>query len=109
CVALADAIALEVLICLGDAMLDVTSSHPGGLAQFLAGRPTRLSNLVRDPAVLPSARKAIRSVRSHAETLTQRTGMSAAFLAIATASWVVDEKQDLMPVLLRLVTIELIA
>lgn len=106
---LGGASALEDLNVLGDAMLDVTSSHPGGLAQFLAGRPTRLSNLVRDPAVLPSARKATRSVRSHAETLTQRTGMSAAFLAIATASWVVDDQQYLMPVLLRPVTIEQLA
>jgi len=29
--------------------LDLTTAHPGGMAMLLAGRPTKLSDLVREP------------------------------------------------------------
>src|SRR5665647_3405816 len=37
--------------------LDLTTSHPSGLASLLAGRPTKLSDLVREPAALEEARR----------------------------------------------------
>jgi len=30
--------------------LDLTTAHPGGVASMMAGRPTKLSDLVREPA-----------------------------------------------------------
>ena len=33
--------------------LELSAAHPGGLAQLYGGRPTRLSNLVREPRALP--------------------------------------------------------
>lgn len=101
--------ALEDLNVLKDNVLDLTGAHPGGLAQFLAGRPTRLSNLIRDPASLPSARRSARTVRSSAHALAQRSGLSAAYLAIATATWVSDDETRTVPVLLRPVAIEPLA
>ncbi|HLS03130.1 MAG TPA: DUF4011 domain-containing protein, partial [Actinomycetales bacterium] len=101
--------ALEDLEVLGDAVLNLTGAHPGGLAQFLAGRPTRLSNLIRDPSSLPAARRSARTVRSSANALAQRSGLSAAYLAIATASWREDDETRRVPVLLRPVAIEQLA
>jgi hypothetical protein len=42
---------------LADAALDLTSAHPSGMAQLFAGRPTRLSNLIRDGVTLATARR----------------------------------------------------
>ena len=36
--------------------IELGTSHPGGLARFIAGSPTLLSNLVRDDVALRSAR-----------------------------------------------------
>ena len=33
-----------------DGYLDLTTAHPGGVSMLLAGRPTRLSDLVREAA-----------------------------------------------------------
>ena len=44
--------------------LDLTTAHPGGLAMLLAGRPTRLSDLVREPAALDEARRRARTIRA---------------------------------------------
>ncbi len=101
--------ALKDLSVSRNALLDLTGAHPGGLAQFLAGRPTRLSNLIRDPANLPAARRLARTVRSSAHALAQRSGVSAAYLAIATATWTEDDQDRTVPVLLRPVAIEQLA
>ena len=47
---------------LGDAALDLSSAHPSGMAQLFAGRPPRLSNLVREGAALSNARRRARAV-----------------------------------------------
>ena len=36
--------------------IELGTSHPGGLARFIAGSPTLLSNLVRDDVALKQAR-----------------------------------------------------
>ncbi|RAE31079.1 hypothetical protein DN540_41115, partial [Burkholderia multivorans] len=35
-----------------DGSIDLSGAHPSGLAQLLAGRPTRLSSLIRDHEIL---------------------------------------------------------
>ncbi|WP_232014258.1 hypothetical protein [Cellulomonas fimi] len=72
---------------LGDAALDLSSAHPSGMAQLFAGRPTRLSNLVREGAALSNARRRARAVASRATVYEQRYGIAPTALAIGVATW----------------------
>lgn len=73
---------------LGDAVLDLSAAHPSGLAQLFAGRPTRLSSLVREVAALASARRRARQVAARATVYTQQYGIAPTSLAIGVATWV---------------------
>ncbi len=83
--------------------LDLTSAHPGGLAMLLAGRPTRLSDLVREPAALDEARRRARTIRAKTLELSEERGIAAGFIAIGMASWAVRgaSRAPAAPVLLR--------
>jgi DNA polymerase III delta prime subunit len=83
--------------------LDLTSAHPGGLAMLLAGRPTRLSDLVREPAALDEARRRARTIRAKTLELSEERGIAAGFIAIGMASWTVRgaTRAPAAPVLLR--------
>ncbi|MCV2395774.1 hypothetical protein OEB99_15770 [Actinotalea sp. M2MS4P-6] len=72
---------------LGDAQLDLSAAHPSGIAQLFAGRPTRLSNLVREGAALAQAKRRARAVGAAAEEHALRSGLATAFLAIGVATW----------------------
>ncbi|QFU99357.1 hypothetical protein KDY119_02886 [Luteimicrobium xylanilyticum] len=78
---------LEDITVLGDAVLDLSAAHPSGLAQLLAGRPTRLSNLFREPDALPTARRHARAVVAQTQDYAQRYGTAPTYLAIGVASW----------------------
>ena len=73
---------------LGDAVLDLSAAHPSGLAQLFAGRPTRLSSLVREAAALATARRRARQVAARATVYTQQYGIAPTSLAIGIATWV---------------------
>ncbi|OJV81522.1 MAG: hypothetical protein BGO37_06170 [Cellulomonas sp. 73-92] len=73
---------------LGDAVLDLSAAHPSGLAQLFAGRPTRLSSLVREVAALGTARRRARQVAARATVYTQQYGIAPTSLAIGVATWV---------------------
>ncbi|MEO5981027.1 MAG: AAA domain-containing protein [Pedococcus sp.] len=83
--------------------LDLTTTHPGGLAMLLAGRPTRLSDLVREPAALDEARRRARTIRSKTVELSEERGIAAGFIAIGMATWSVRgaARPPAAPVLLR--------
>ncbi len=83
--------------------LDLTTAHPGGLAMLLAGRPTRLSDLVREPAALAEARRRARTIRSKTVELSEERGIAAGFIAIGMATWTVRgaNRPPAAPVLLR--------
>src|SRR5690349_15052735 len=83
--------------------LDLTTAHPGGLAMLLAGRPTRLSDLVREPAALDEARRRARTIRAKTLELSEERGIAAGFIAIGMASWTVKgaSRAPAAPVLLR--------
>ncbi|WP_270889282.1 AAA domain-containing protein [Pedococcus sp. 5OH_020] len=83
--------------------LDLTTAHPGGLAMLLAGRPTRLSDLVREPAALDEARRRARTIRSKTLELSEERGIAAGFIAIGMATWTVRgaSRSPAAPVLLR--------
>lgn len=91
---------------LPDAALDLASAHPSGLAGFLAGRPTRLSSLFREPAALSEARRRVRAVRLAATALRDQHGVRAAHLAVGTVRWrLPGERPVCGPVLLRPITV----
>ena len=49
--------------------LDLTTAHPGGVAMLLAGKPTKLSDLVREPAALDEARRRARAIAAKTREL----------------------------------------
>lgn len=69
------------------AYLELSAAHPGGLAQLYGGRPTRLSNLVREPRALSHCRIRAREVLSASRDREARYGSGPVYLAIGTASW----------------------
>ncbi|HEX7462617.1 MAG TPA: DUF4011 domain-containing protein, partial [Dermatophilaceae bacterium] len=83
--------------------LDLTSAHPGGVAMLLAGRPTKLSDLVREPTALEEARRRVRTIRAKTLELHEERGITAGFLAVGMATWRVPgaPRPPWAPVLLR--------
>ena len=55
--------------------IDLAQSHPGGFSQFVAGRATTLSSLVRDPQSFSSALGAARRIKNQAEKISQQFGI----------------------------------
>jgi hypothetical protein len=83
--------------------LDLTTAHPGGVAMLMAGRPTKLSDLVREPAALQEARRRARTIRAKAIELQEERGITAGFIAVGMATWRVAgaSRAPAAPVLLR--------
>jgi len=83
--------------------LDLTIAHPGGVAMLLAGRPTKLSDLVREPTALEEARRRVRTIRAKTVELHEERGITAGFLAVGMATWQVPgaPRPPCAPVLLR--------
>lgn len=72
---------------LSGALLDLSRAHPSGIAQFYAGRSTRLSSLVREEVALAEAREGARSMLQHADELAQRYSSAPIYLVIGLARW----------------------
>lgn len=72
---------------LSGALIDLTQAHPSGIAQLYAGRPTRLSNLVRESAGLVTARGSARAVLSRADEFMQRFALAPIYLVIGIGHW----------------------
>ena len=83
--------------------LDLTTAHPGGVAMLLAGRPTKLSDLAREPTALEEARRRVRTIRAKTLELHEERGITAGFLAVGMAAWEVQgaPRPPCAPVLLR--------
>ena len=83
--------------------LDLTTAHPGGMAMLLAGRPTRLSDLVREPRALEEARRRVRTIRAKTLELHEERGIAAGYIAVGMATWQVPgaSRSPCAPVLLR--------
>jgi hypothetical protein len=67
--------------------LDLTHAHPSGLATLMAGRPARLSSLVREPEALAAAQQRVHAIRSTAGILALDRGIHAGYLAAGLARW----------------------
>ena len=83
--------------------LDLTTAHPGGMAMLLAGRPTRLSDLVREPTALEEARRRVRTIRAKTVELHEERGITTGYIAVGMATWRVSgaRRPPQAPVLLR--------
>ncbi len=81
--------------------IELSTTHPGGLAQFITGRPTLLSNLIRDDVALRSARIAAAAVAQKGLELTTARGIDAVHLGIGIAQWRNGVAEYRAPVLLR--------
>ncbi|MFC7375947.1 hypothetical protein ACFQRD_11790 [Brachybacterium sp. GCM10030268] len=94
----------------GATVLDLSHSHPSGLAQLLAGRgPTRLSSLVREVGALADARAHARTIREVAERHAEEVGLTTCHLGIGEATWIPEDGSEPIhaPVLVRPITLRL--
>ena len=81
--------------------IELSTTHPGGLAQFIIGKPTLLSNLIRDDLALRAARGAASAILSKGVELAASRSIDAVHLAVGIAH-LPGQRQDVQaPVLLR--------
>ncbi len=81
--------------------IELTSTHPGGLARFIAGKRTRLSSLIREPFAWSTAAVAAEAIAAKGVELATARGIDAIRLGIVLAEWSVDGERFAAPVLLR--------
>lgn len=79
--------AMQHLDALGDAYVDLTTAHPGGIAQLFASGSTRLSALFREQARLSAARTSMRAVSESAAQVTATHAVASCSLVLGVANW----------------------
>lgn len=93
--------------------IELSTTHPGGLAQFITGNATLLSSLIRDELALRNARIAAGAITDKGVELRSVRGIDSVHLAIGLAEWRgkadgaddTTEKQYRAPVLLRPISV----
>jgi hypothetical protein len=83
------------------ARIELSSTHPGGLAQFITGKTTLLSNLIRDEVALRTARIAASAIAAKGLELSTARGIDAIQLGIGMVEWHFDDVDYRGPLLLR--------
>ncbi|TQL47130.1 hypothetical protein FB562_0177 [Homoserinimonas aerilata] len=81
--------------------IELSTTHPGGLAQFITGQKTLLSSLIRDDLALRAAKVAAGEIASKSAELATSRGIDAVHLGIGIAEWQHDDESFCAPVLLR--------
>lgn len=81
--------------------IELSTTHPGGLAQFITGKTTLLSNLIRDEIALRSAKVAAGAVAAKGLELATSRGIDSVHLGIGIAEWRFGITDFRAPVLLR--------
>jgi hypothetical protein len=81
--------------------IELSTTHPGGLAQFITGKTTLLSSLIRDDLALRAAKLAAGAIAEKGLELATARGIDAVHLGIGIAEWHHDEIDYVAPVLLR--------
>ena len=87
--------------------IELSTTHPGGLARFITGQTTLLSQLIRDDVALRAARVAADNVSAKGLELSTTRGIDAVRLGIGLASWSTGVPSDgadgefCAPILLR--------
>jgi hypothetical protein len=81
--------------------IELSATHPGGLPQFITGKTTLLSNLIRDELALRNARLAAGEITQKGIELRSMRGIESVNLAIGLAQWTNGETEFSAPILLR--------
>lgn len=81
--------------------IELSSTHPGGLPQFITGQSTLLSSLIRDELALRNARLAANAITSKGIELRSVRGIESVHLAIGLAQWRHGGDEFMAPILLR--------
>ena len=81
--------------------IELGATHPGGLAQFITGKTTLLSNLIRDDVALRSAKVAAGLIAAKGLELASTRGIDAIHLGIGIAEWSFEGEDFRAPILLR--------
>ncbi|WP_407650636.1 AAA family ATPase [Antiquaquibacter oligotrophicus] len=81
--------------------IELSATHPGGLAQFITGKTTLLSNLIRDEIALRGARQAAAAVAARSLDLATARGIDSVHLGIGIAEWTWVGRSYRAPILLR--------
>ncbi|WP_397545178.1 DUF4011 domain-containing protein, partial [Salinibacterium sp.] len=81
--------------------IELSTTHPGGLAQFITGKTTLLSNLIRDDVALRTAKLAAGVIASKGLELQSARGIDSVHLGIGIAEWRHGVTDYRAPVLLR--------
>jgi len=81
--------------------IELSSTHPGGLAQFITGKTTLLSSLIRDDLALRAAKTAANEITVKGTELATARGIDSVHLGIGLAEWQFDSENFCAPILLR--------
>ena len=81
--------------------IELSTTHPSGLAQFITGKTTLLSNLIRDDIAFRTASAAASTLTAKAVELAATRGLDGMHLAIGLAEWRFEKQDFRGPVLLR--------
>jgi hypothetical protein len=81
--------------------IELSATHPGGLAQFITGKTTLLSSLIRDDLALRSAKGAAGAIAAKGLELATARGIDSVHLGIGIAEWQHDGVDYRAPLLLR--------
>jgi hypothetical protein len=80
--------------------VNLEKAHPGGLAQFVTGRPTLLSNLIRDSLSFSRAYSAANRIKHKQDSLAEQFGIESLYLASGLLDLRSDGHELRMPILL---------
>ncbi len=83
------------------ARIELSTTHPGGLAQFITGKTTLLSSLIRDDVALRAAKLAAGVIAAKSRELSTTRGIDSIHLGIGVAEWQFDGEDFRAPILLR--------
>jgi len=81
--------------------IELSSTHPGGMPQFITGQKILLSALIRDDVALRQARLSAGRVTDKATEMRAVRGLETVHLGIGIAKWSFEGESFCAPVLLR--------
>ncbi len=81
--------------------LELSTTHPGGLPQFITGQKILLSRLFRDDLAFRNARLAAGAIADKAVEMRSVRGLETVHLAVGLATWERDGASFCAPVLMR--------
>ncbi|MCU1418366.1 MAG: family ATPase [Schumannella sp.] len=81
--------------------IELSTTHPGGLARFITGTTTLLSQLIRDDMALRTARLAADRIAAKGLELATTRGIDSIRLGIGIACWGFGDDSYCAPILLR--------